>query len=248
MAVKQIWNQGIAYTLSYEILNPHCAQDILFLHGWGSRKEVMKQAFCHTLKEYRHVYVDLPGFGNSTNPAVLKTLDYCEIVAQFLQKVSSVPYCIVGHSFGGKIAVLLSPERLILLSSAGIPVKKSLNVRCKIKLAHLLRPFKSDTITRLLMTQDAKSLPPQMYATLKNVVDEDFSSYFENYTGCASIFWGKQDKATPLHCGERIGALMRNAHLTVFQGDHFFFLNKGDVIAQSFLEQNVLMPETRDDE
>jgi hypothetical protein len=35
----------------------------------------------------------------------------------------------MGHSFGGKIAVRLQPKLLILLSSAGIPKKKSLKTR-----------------------------------------------------------------------------------------------------------------------
>ena len=37
-------------------------------------------------------------------------------------------FSIVGHSFGGKVGVLLNPKELILLSSAGILKKKSLNL------------------------------------------------------------------------------------------------------------------------
>ncbi len=45
MAVKSINYKGREFEISYEIINPKKEKDILFLHGWGSNKEIMKSAF-----------------------------------------------------------------------------------------------------------------------------------------------------------------------------------------------------------
>ncbi len=42
-----------------------------------------------------------------------------------------------------------------------------------------------------------------MYATFKNVVDEDFSSKFEAFSNNALIFWGEEDRATSLESGKK---------------------------------------------
>ena len=127
MAIKQIPHNHKTYTISYELLNPTAEKDLLILHGWGSRKEIMRQAFGKLLPGYRHVYLDLPGFGKSPTDQVLTTKEYAAIVETFCNEVGVKKQTVIGHSFGGKVGVLLNPETLVLLSSAGIPVKKRLS-------------------------------------------------------------------------------------------------------------------------
>lgn len=83
MASKEIIYNNTTYTLSYELVNPAQQASILILHGWGSNKEIMKQAFGKTLPTYKHIYLDMPGFGKSPNETVLTTEDYVKIVALF---------------------------------------------------------------------------------------------------------------------------------------------------------------------
>ncbi len=58
MAVKSINYKGREFEISYEIINPKKEKDILFLHGWGSNKEIMKSAFGREFEEFRHIYID----------------------------------------------------------------------------------------------------------------------------------------------------------------------------------------------
>ena len=92
-------------------------------------------------------------------------------------------FCIVGHSFGGKVATLLNPKYLILLSSAGILQPKPFKIRFKIKLFKLLKPFlRMEKIKQLFISDDVKEMKQNMYETFKKVVDEDFSDIFAKYT------------------------------------------------------------------
>lgn len=303
MASRRITYLGESLEIAYIKQACQKAQEprnIVFLHGWGSHKELMHQAFGGSFADYTHYYIDLPGFGaspygeeleskvDSSSHAqglrILDTSDYAHIVLAFLRELGIRADIIVGHSFGGKVAVMCgkldsvlgnhSPDcshfgavttdklaptlkceqnkrsgvgvssqaslekakstseqptpktigEIILLSSAGIVCKKPLKVRAKIacakiaKLAHIRLPF--------LRASDAKSLNPTMYSIFKRVVDEDFSPIFAACRHNVSIFWGRDDKATPLESGEKIHALIPDSRLFVLNGDHYFFINQ----------------------
>nr|WP_314903947.1 alpha/beta hydrolase [uncultured Campylobacter sp.] len=224
MAVKEVKYGGKVYRISYETVNPAHKDVALFLHGWGANKEIMKKAFGAYFKDFRHVYVDMPGFGASSMHGALATKDYAKIMKSFLDELGASPKIIFGHSFGGKVATLLNPEYLALLSSAGIVAKKPLWVRFKIALFKFLKLFGLGFLYKFFATKDVKGMSKTMYETLKNVVDEDFSSKFADFGGKAFIFWGEEDKATPLKSGERVSRLIKNSEFHALKGDHFFFL------------------------
>ena len=75
MATKSLTINNKFFEISYEIVNPMATKDIVFLHGWGSNKDIMKNVFSSYLKNFRHVYIDLPGFGKSKNEYVLTSDD-----------------------------------------------------------------------------------------------------------------------------------------------------------------------------
>ena len=224
MAVKEVKYGGKIYRISYETVNPANKDVALFLHGWGANKEIMKKAFGMYFNDFRHVYVDMPGFGASSMHGALATKDYAKIIKSFLDELGASPKIIFGHSFGGKVATLLNPQYLTLLSSAGIVAKKPLWVRFKIALFKFLKLFGLGFLYKFFATKDVKGMSKTMYETLKNVVDEDFSSKFADFGGRAFIFWGEEDKATPLKSGERVSRLIKNSEFHALKGDHFFFL------------------------
>lgn len=197
--------------------------DILFLHGWGANKELMRSVFSKHCENFRALYIDLPGFGASKNDKALATADYAAIVGSVLKHLTVDPIAIVGHSFGGKVAVLLDPPCLALISSAGIPKKKSLSVRVKIALAKRFKFLAVNALRGALRTSDAIGLNENMYETLKNVVDEDFSGFFAKRGKKTLIFWGRKDRATPLESGRKMHALIKNSEFFEYDGDHFFF-------------------------
>jgi len=123
MATRSITHNGQTFDLNYTLLNPSADPTLLILHGWGSDQRIMQQALASHLKHYRQIYLDLPGFGKSPNDRPLTTEDYARIVRAFLETLGEEPTAILGHSFGGKVATLLDPPLLVLLSSAGIPVR-----------------------------------------------------------------------------------------------------------------------------
>jgi len=235
MAGRTVTYKGAVFTLSYELVNPGKQETVLILHGWGSNKEIMKQAFGECFSEYRHLYVDMPGFGKSNNDMVLTTEEYSEIIGLFLKDLGIEPQIAMGHSFGGKVATLLQTPVLVLLSSAGILTEKPWSVKLKIATVKFLKPLGMKKIRSLFVAPDAQGMSHEMYETFKNVVDEDFESRFATYRGNALLFWGKEDTATPLYTGEKIASLIPGSQFYPLDGDHFFFLKHANFIEQKIL-------------
>ncbi len=237
MASKEIDYKEQTLQLSYELINPSKEPSILILHGWGSNKEIMKQAFGKLLPEYRHIYLDMPGFGKSSNEMILTTEDYAHIVQKFLKTLNIVPHIAMGHSFGGKVATLLATPCLVLLSSAGIVTEKPWSVKVKIATFKLLKPLGFTKIRQLFVAPDAQGMSHEMYETFKNVVDEDFEDAFSASKSKALCFWGEEDTATPLYTGEKIAGLISDSQFYPLDGDHFFFLKHAHFIAETITKQ-----------
>jgi len=237
MASKEIRYNDKSFQLSYELVNPTQEEVLLILHGWGSNKEIMKQAFGKTLPQYKHIYLDMPGFGKSNNEMILTTEDYGHIVQLFLEALGVSATIAMGHSFGGKVSTLLNTPCLVLLSSAGVVTVKPWSVKVKIATFKLLKPLGMKKIRELFVAPDAQGMSHEMYETFKNVVDEDFEDSFAKSKSKALCFWGKDDTATPLYTGEKIAGLIENSQFYPLDGDHFFFLQHKDFIAQTITKQ-----------
>jgi len=232
MAIKSIQYKQQTIDISYEIINPEAKVDLVVLHGWGSNKALMKNSFSKYLDSFRHIYIDLPGFGKSTCNQVLTTADYAQILEYFMVHLNVQRDIMVGHSFGGKVATLLNPSVLVLLSSAGIIWPKSFKVKAKIYIYKTLKTLGLSKLRSRFVSEDAKELSEPMYETFKNVVDEDFTYNFENYNGKALICWGEEDHATPLKSAHKIKELIKNSELEVYKGEHYFFMEHAEEISK----------------
>lgn len=242
MAIREISYLAKTYKICYEVKNPDKEKSILIIHGWGANKEIMIKAFGYYLNEFKQIYIDLPGFGKSDIFYELDSIKYAKIVQVFLNSLKLKPDIIMGHSFGGKIATLLRPENLVLLSTAGIVEEKPFIVKFKIKLYKFLKIFGFAGLYKLFATKDVAGMSRVMYDTLKNVVDEDFRDIFSKTRAKTLIFWGEGDKAVSLESGKTINRLIKNSEFFSLAGDHFFFLIHSkfisDTIENSFKNIN----------
>jgi pimeloyl-ACP methyl ester carboxylesterase len=102
-------------------------KNVVLLHGWGQNTEMMDPIGKGLEKDFYITNIDLPGFGKSTEPTYGYTLyDYYEILDKLLTKLKIKNPILIGHSFGGRLAIIYAAkkkvEKLVLLSS---PFKRS---------------------------------------------------------------------------------------------------------------------------
>lgn len=101
--------------------------NLIFLHGFGASMnswDDIKGKF--NTDEFKLYLIDLKGFGGSSIPKDnnYSILEQSSIVSGFINKVIDSNYFIIGHSYGGGVALLLppllkvSPNGLILIDCA----------------------------------------------------------------------------------------------------------------------------------
>ena len=112
--------------LDYELIGKN-EPAVVLMHGWGMDKKSFEKLVPLIKNNQKILSLDFFGFGKSSVPRdYFDTYEYACYVFLLLKKLNIKNVILVGHSFGGRIAILLSSifklnvSSLILTSSAGI--------------------------------------------------------------------------------------------------------------------------------
>ena len=99
-------------------------EPLLMLHGWGANSLSFMGAASLLEERYRTLAPDLPGFGFSeAPPEAWGSADYARAVAGLPKSAGYESVSVIGHSFGGKVALALATEypelvkKLVLVAS-----------------------------------------------------------------------------------------------------------------------------------
>ncbi len=88
------------------------ATALLYLHYWGGSARTWRPVVDALPENYRHVAVDLPGWGASARPDTGYGLDdMADDVRGVIDTLGLDRYVLVGHSMGGKLAQVLAADR-----------------------------------------------------------------------------------------------------------------------------------------
>jgi len=106
---------------------------LLLIHGFGASTYTWRHVAPKLAETHRVIAVDLKGFGQSDKPfdSRYSVFDQAELLAQLIEEKDLRDLTLVGHSFGGGVALLLALEanqrlegrisRLVLLDSIAYP-------------------------------------------------------------------------------------------------------------------------------
>ena len=132
------------YAIYYE-KHGHGDQTIIILPGWGDTRKTFDFLINKLKNDYTIYIMDYPGFGNTPFPNRNLTMDdYSLLVIDFLSQLNITNPIVIAHSFGGRIAILLSSKynisikNLILIDSAGIKPKVTLKKKFKLKIYKII--------------------------------------------------------------------------------------------------------------
>ena len=121
---------------------------IVILPGWGETRNTFLEMINILMIDYTVYIIDYPGFGDTVFPNHNLTMDnYSEMIIKFFNDLKITNPNIIAHSFGGRIAILLSSKynipikNLILIDSAGIKPKMTLKKKFRLKLYKTLQSF-----------------------------------------------------------------------------------------------------------
>ncbi|MCI6108190.1 MAG: alpha/beta hydrolase [bacterium] len=207
-------------------------KDILLLHGWGQNIEMMKFIGDAFSDRFRITILDFPGFGESEEPSVpWQIQDYSLLIEELVNRVNIKKPIIMGHSFGGRVAIHYSShhpiEKLILFGSPCVRLQKSLPLSTRIlkKLKKLpgMNEF-GERMKNYIGSRDYKAASPIMRQTLVYVVNEDLSEFAKKIEEPTLLIWGEQDTEAPIEEAKILENLLYDGALIVLPGTHYAYI------------------------
>lgn len=207
-------------------------KDILLLHGWGQNIEMMKPLGDAFADRFRITIIDFPGFGKSEEPKEPWDIEKYNLMLEvFVKEVGIKKPIVIGHSFGGRVAIRYSArnpiEKLVLFGSPCIRISEELPLSVK-----LLKKLKTlpgmnslgEYMKQYIGSRDYKAASPIMRQTLVDVVNEDLSKFAREIEEPTLLIWGEYDTEAPVNEAKELEKIMIDAALIILPGTHYAYL------------------------
>src|SRR5579862_7722800 len=107
------------------------AQKLLILPGWMHSVDEWIPIGKQLSDKYEVILLDLPGFGKTQRPEITYSIyAYADFVEHFLDKLEIKQTTLMGHSFGGRLGIILASKttkvsNLILVDSPAVEKKNN---------------------------------------------------------------------------------------------------------------------------
>lgn len=218
--------------MHYDFENCGSEYVYVFLHGWGLDSSSFDKIIS-CINNTSYIKIDLFGFGKSDNPSdYFDTYEYAYQVFLLLKSLSINNIVLVGHSFGGRLAVLLSSifriniVKCFLCASAGLnrfSLKKLIKVRMYKFVKWLCgNGVISCDVLKRFGSDDYKNSSYLLRGVLTRVVVQDLGFCLCNMACNTTLMWDKKDKATPYWICKKLNKSISNSNIYILKnGEHF---------------------------
>ena len=209
--------------------------NLIYLHGWGQNINMMMPIAKPFIKKYNVLIIDLPGFGDSSEPSdVWSIYDYSDMVHELVKELKMKSPILIGHSFGGKISLVYASKyetkKLVLLASPYR--KKTGKVSFKIKVLKTMKKIPglkmvAEASKKYFGSTDYKNASVMMRKVLVRHVNLDVSEDAKKIKCPTLLIWGTLDDAVPYNDALDLEKLISNCGLVTYEGNtHYAYLER----------------------
>ena len=176
---------GAGITLSHSISGQ--GSPVLLIHGYGASSYSWRYVIEPLSRNHQVITLDLKGFGNSPKPRddMYSVYDQARLVRNFIVDQNLKDLTIIGHSFGGGVALVTSVyleashpgliDKLVLIDNVAYPQKLPASV--KILATPVLGPL---AVHLLPNSTQVKILLKEVYFDDALIPQEAINHYAEN--------------------------------------------------------------------
>ena len=200
----------------------HGERPVLALHGWGRSSA----DFDAVLVETGGLAIDLPGFGASPPPETpIGARGYAESILDVLDSFDEPPV-VLGHSFGGRVAVALEALRPGSFSAAvltGVPLVRltggirppmSYRLLRAANRVGLIGDDRMESIRRRRGSADYRAAVGVMRDVLVIAVNESYEDELAALDLPIRLIWGANDQEVPVAVARRASEILESAGVT----------------------------------
>lgn len=189
----------------------------------------------------------------------MNTNDFGDFLAKFIEQLNIENPILIGHSHGGRTVINYAGRKLgkinkiVLIDSAGIKPKRSINYYIKIYTYKIVKkilklfPKNLERIREKVLNKfgsaDYKASPEILRKTMNIIINENQKEIMKNINVPTLMIWGDKDTATPLNDAKQMEKLIPNSGIAVLEGTgHFSYLEKLPqccIILDEFLKNDI---------
>lgn len=190
------------------------SSNIIILHGWGlNGQKYEKLSELLKKKGYKVSAPDLPGFGSEPLKSESMNLgDYVKFLDNLIKKNKISKPILIGHSFGGRIALRYAfenPSKVSKLILTGTPIIREKSFSKKIVYAtaviggKIFKKFPNnlkERIRKILYFAIGEwdyYKAGSLKQVFKNIIGEDLIKYIKEIKIPVFLIWGENDKIVP---------------------------------------------------
>lgn len=219
--------------VNYTYFDNQSDVNLIYLHGWGQNIEMMMPIAKPFIKKYNVLIIDFPGFGASEEPKeVWSVFDYTEMVHELATNLNMKNPIVIGHSFGGKIALIYGikykPKKVVVLAS---PYKQTIT-KPTLKMKLLKQAKKIPGLNKLenfvkkhTGSTDYRNASEMMRKILVSHVNTDITEDLKKIKCPVLGIWGTNDNAVNINDGRELESIIPNYGLVEYPGcTHYAYL------------------------
>lgn len=193
---------------------------LIFIHGWGVKKETMCPLVNYLEKYYKCINLDILPLSKE------KTYTINDYVLDLHEKIKQYDNIIlIGHSFGGKIIsfyALKYPVSKLVLIAPSTYIRRSLKTHIKILLYKACKRFR---LQINFASNDYKKLELKEKQTFKNILINMHKKDLKNLTIPILLIGFKNDQEVKLKNIYFLHHKLKNSYLKIYIGNHFAYFD-----------------------
>ena len=220
--------------INYERLGNKKGTPLILLHGWGQNIQMMKM-IGEKYPKNDVVIIDFPGHGKSEEPKEIWTLDdFTNMVHELLESLKIKNPILIGHSFGGKIALIYASKyetKKLILFGSPFKVKKNPN-SIKVKILKTIKNLPgmeklSEFAKKHMGSVDYRNASPVMRDILVGHVNTDITEKVKQIKCPTIIIWGDNDEAVPIEDAYELSSYIKDSAVIKYDGcTHYAYLER----------------------
>lgn len=208
---------------------------IIILHGWGLSGRKYRRLILKLGANYHVLAIDLPGFGQTPLPPLTWGLpEYSQFIISLTKVLKLKKYVLVGHSFGGRVAIELAsrrPKELNKLVLTGVPLTRMpkgfrlafwLGAKLGKKLSTVF-PFSLAAhqgrrwLYRLARANDYVKETSDRKQIFNKIIKTKQKKLLAKIKVPTLVVWGKKDRLTPLVNARQLKRGLANCQLLLIE-------------------------------
>jgi pimeloyl-ACP methyl ester carboxylesterase len=209
---------------------------LLFLPG-GLRVSAYMRNITLLAQSYQVIGLDLPGFGKSSVPKDVWSLeDYADLISHFLTDLHLPKIPVIGHSYGGGVGLYLAMSdkhitKLMVFSPMGVASdQSSIQFLFNVLVTKTINDYfamKSQRL-RAIVFNNAISTVTGNFANAVKMIQVTRKVLYKNITPeelakiqiPVKLMWGENDELFPLLNGFYLRQYIKKSQLEVLNGNH----------------------------